>query len=223
MKSISKVIFPAALSLSVNAWAVVKPAKLQRMILEINGERVLADAQEKISVVWGDELIVSDAVVEGATHPIINFIGFPNKSAKSPTQDLKFKIATHKDLLKKWAKNEAGTLYEIRAMRDEDYAGSVFVELIKPRLDYVVLSVNGAERVLREGNILSVSGTDRFKVKKIVTNINKLDSGVTFRLMPVKLDSVLEGGEGESAYKLYELVFYRFDQEFSRIPIHIKS
>lgn len=199
------------------------PEPIKKVVLEINGTEVWVDNGAIVDAVWGDEVRVKK-VIDGNGNPPpalkVNFVGFPNNNPKNPLQDLGYIVHTHSDLLRKWARNEEGNLYEIKALIDRQSVGSVFLKLRDPELSYIVFSLNGHEKVIRAGDILSVEGTDKFEVVKIVTNIKNSESGLTFSLIPIRQpvprDRTIDFG-------LYELVFYRFDKEFSRIPVHVKS
>lgn len=198
---------------------------LEKMILEINGEGVLIDSGQEVKAVWGDEIEVKGAMMKsaGASPKDVNFVGFPNRSSIRPIDDRGYLVRSHKDLLEGWARNDEKNLYEIKAQTGKVHHGSVFVRLEAPKLLYVVMIVNGNETILREGEILTVNGADRFKVSKVVTNIDDLNKGVTFQITPLVSNSkLLPAGEvGRS--RLFEIRFFRFNREFAKVPIHIRK
>ena len=221
MWHISK-FFLLLVSLPLNA--VTSPTQdLDLVVLEVNGGAVPVKSGETVQVVWGDEIMVKSAHLRGIgkSPETVNFVGFKGKDHRRPYDDRGYLIKTHKDLLASWSVFGKGKRYRIKVSSTKKVHGTVFVELMPPKLSYVDLSVEGEEktRVLREGEMLSVSSRDKFKVTRFATNIENVEKGVAMKLIPVT--KVKE--PGDKAASVYEMVFYRYEKEFARIPIYIKN
>jgi len=81
--------------------------------------------------------------------------------------------------------------------------GEVYIHLVEPALRYAEMLVNGRTQMLRDGERLVVSGLDKVKMEKVVTNLDSL-GGVFFRMTEV------DPQQGE-----YEIRFLRGDQTFA--------
>lgn len=194
------------------------------IVIETNGVAVLVPSQRVHKVVWGDRIIVKDAILDvgKVKNPVtVNFVGFPNRDYQRPAEDRGLLIRSDRDLLTSWSVDGKGLKYRVKVSAKDLVYGYIDVEILPPRLQYVVVSINNEEKVLREGDILNVQGSDRFKIKHFETNIEVLDSSVRYRIVPDQHSR--PNLEDTAPLKSYELLFYRYNREFARIPIRIRG
>jgi len=192
-------------------------SSLEYVTLEVNGQPQKVAADKELVVVSGDEVIIKSAVLfdPKVSASNVNLVGFIPNSEKRPAEDRGFKIHTSRDLLKKWAINEEGNLYRIEAFSGNEKHGSAFLRVLKPVLKYVEVSVNGEQKLIREGDLLTVKASDNFKVKNVVSNIENDREAVSFQVIQVNPELDLSGR------KFYELRFSRNKRIFAKIPMQV--
>lgn len=202
------------------AWGLDCRDCLDHVLLQVNDQRVQLKNHETIAVVRGDVLEVISA--QGSM-PItaVNFVGFPNGNGKNPIDDRGFKVRTQKDLLKRFALDSGDEMqvYAIEVKSEENLLGSVFVKILPPKLRYAVIRTDSGKKVVRDGEVISLLPNEEFKVEQIVMNLDTEGSDVTYKLFP--LSTREEGKDQES--KLFELRFFRYDQDFGKIILHMKQ
>ena len=191
--------------------------KLDFLILEKNGTRVSVRDGEILQILRGDKLKLIDAKIrDGSSATKVNFVGFsPPKSRGS--HDLRYTIDTGRDLIKKWSGGGAGKLYTINANTGDLYQGHILLELIEPSLEYCEVLIDGKPKILRENESLTVSASSKFKVNRVVTNVD-VPEEVMFDIVPEKAAS----GNTPNG-KLYSIEFSRSGRIFGKIPLRIES
>ena len=90
----------------------------------------------------------------------------------------------------------------------------IYLKRIEPRVKYLDLTINGKPRVMREGESLLVKETDIFKVKKIVTNIDKVED-IKFKIVPKFSE--------QKRLEQYEIVLKHKDYIFARLPMAVED
>ena len=219
MLRICKFFFIFFLTSLLESSSYAVKASLDRVVLNVNEEPRFIRDGETFRIVWGDTISVGSILFKGGDIPegfSVNFVGYPAPASLGPLDDRGFSIRSHKDLLKSWSVDGAGKRYVIRVKHRDGELGNVYVEIERPKLRYVVLKVNGEDRILREGEVFKVKGQDRFLVKRFETNIEKIDDSLDYKVIPAKRTQ--NSGEMD-AIRRFDLCFYRFGQEFARIPI----
>lgn len=191
---------------------------LDRVVAEVNGRTIIIQNGATQRIIWGDEIKIHAAFLEGGDSRLdsINFVGFPNHDQEKPADDRGRVIRTHRDLLESWSKNGEGKEYEVKVSKDDLVVGSVTFELVKPKLYYAVLMINGEEKVVRESDELKVKSTDQFKVTRFETNLERPYEGVQFSL--VKASQASDNGQKGNSF---ELRFHRFSSPFAHIYLRI--
>ncbi len=182
---------------------------LDYLIVRVNSESRVLRAGEELTVVRGDRVTIQDvAVKKGAPYKgLVNVVGFQRADKR---EDRGLEIDTSKDLIKRWSESERGDVYAIVAESGSKRYGQAYLRLIEPVLRYAEISVNGAARVLRDGETTTIAADDKVKVEKIVTNLAD-DGDVYFQI-------VENDGNGASGY---EIRFLRGQLVFAKIPLNL--
>jgi hypothetical protein len=88
-------------------------------------------------------------------------------------EDRGYVIDTGRDLMTRYSIDKKRELFRIVVTRKEDEIGELFVELIPPEWEYIVLKINDQKHVLiRPDEPLSLSKNDRIYVEEIKTNLH---------------------------------------------------
>jgi len=188
------------------------------LTLEINGSRMVLTGATPFEVVAGDLFTIFGATA-GGTPPMpverIDVVGFTPSIPKAGTRDaaqtndMTYVIDTTRDLQRNLARGADRTEFEIKGFIGKKLVASRTFKVIPARLDKVEITLNGALRVLRDGDVLVLKASDRISVKSVVTNIPG-NEHVHYELRTKKPAT---GGTSK------ELTFARGEQVIGRIPI----
>lgn len=192
---------------------------LDHMIIEINGEMASVYPNEVLSVVKGDRIRISRALLknEALGIDVVNLEGYPGRNKKIPGEDRGFFIDTSFGFLRGWSLDKKGRKYRISAKSKGFLHGEVFIELLEPRLIFAEVKINNKERKVKDGEVLVLKKSDLIKVEKVVTNMEKLDDEATFLIVPLEFNREVD------SLKAYELRFYRKRMIFAKIPLFIEN
>lgn len=180
-------------------------ARLDMVILEVSGSRRSVKNHEEITLVRGDKIVIKSALLTNGqiSTGALNLVGFT--SAEHPgIFDQDATIDTNVDLVERWSERGEGLLYVITAVEKGRLQGEVYLRLTEPTLNYAVLSINGATRVMRDGELLQVLDTDMVKVERVETNVEPL-TDVLFQIGPEHIR------------------FLRGSQVFAEIPLQLRT
>ena len=145
-------------------------------LIDINNRRLVVFPEEEINVVKGDEIKIIDISPSLKSYGTIsvNFYGYepPDKSA----EDRGYIINTQKDLLPFYSLDKKGEKYEIRIERRNrgflEKFEKVYVTIIEPKLEYIVLISNEDKKLwFYDGEVLKVSYNNCVKIVDVKTNI----------------------------------------------------
>lgn len=151
-----------------------KPGKIDYFIIETKGERVLVGNRETLQVVRGDKLRIMDILPKPSpTSGIsVNFKGFVGDVQKNTGEDRGFLIDTSGDLMKRFSLRKKGKVYEIIVSKGKEVLGRMAVRLVEPKLDHMVLRVNGhSHHLLRPADTVTVNPTDEICFEAAQTNL----------------------------------------------------
>ena len=156
-------------------------------------------------------MLVKEAGLRAPHLPIkeVNVVGFQAPHRGNEDRGIAFDSA--KDLQAKYSEGGKGDVYAVVASSKGVLHGVVFLHLIAPALRYAEISVNGRAVTLRDGEPITVRGTDKVKVEKVVTNLESHD-GVMFQMTEV-----------DPAQGAYEIRFTRSGLAFATIPLRVKE
>ena len=145
-------------------------------LIDINKSRLVFFPEEEINVVKGDEIKIIDISPSLKSHGNIsvNFYGYepPDKSA----EDRGYIINTQKDLLPLYSVEQKGKKYEIRIESRKsgflEIFEKVYVTIIEPKLEYIVLISNEDKKLwFYDGEVLKASYNDCLEIIDVKTNI----------------------------------------------------
>ena len=140
----------------------------------INGEKRLFMNNAVAGLVKGDrfELVDVTTNLADSSQVVVNFKGFVGNWINNTGEDRGYVIHTGRDLLNRYSLNHNGEKYQVVVTHDEMVLGHLFVELMEPKLEYVILQVNGGlKQCLYPGDLLSLNPKDTINVLDIKTNI----------------------------------------------------
>jgi len=144
-------------------------------VIEACGHRLLLSDGETLDLVKGERMKIVDIIPSFLSSPElkVNFKGFVGNRKNNTGEDRGYTINTATDLMTRYSLNRKGNMYKIIASLEEKILGRFFIRLRPPELDYVILKVNGdCHRVLRAGEMLSLSSRDEIRLEEIQTNIH---------------------------------------------------
>lgn len=188
---------------------------LDHMIIEVNGVPKFFYPGDDLQIVMGDTLKVTKAIQKDGKHVnSINIYGYLPADAKS-FQDERHKLVdSAADFNPSQSRDKKGLIYEIHGRSFGHHVGQINIFLKEPKLSYAICSINGQEKVLRDGDTLVVKKSDAFKLKEFRSNISELDHKVTYRLLP-------HPNHGSNYHYLFE--FERSGYVFARIPVMLEE
>jgi hypothetical protein len=182
----------------------VRNWKLEYLMIEAKGDRILLADGETLHLVEGDRLKIVDVwpTPPGVPGLKVNFKGFVGNRRHNTGEDRGYVINTANDLMKRYSLEKKGALYEILASREGKLLGRFLVRLIPPRLAYLKLKVNGQPpRILTPGDTLRVSERDQICLEEVGANMydrrgfhmsingHRLKPGKTYRVARLLRDS----------------------------------
>ena len=209
-------LFPGSMGFGIEKPVVVYKPQLKNLVIEVNGEERVVKPSGTLSVVWGDQVRIRAAYFDKEVKGVsVNFVGYPNRDPRQPANDIGFLVKTHDGLLPRYSVDGRGVRYALKVSLRGQVMGAAYLEIIKPDLEYIVLKVNGQDRALQRGEVLSVKSSDLFEVVNIKTNMGDLDS-VEYKIMPFY--------ESEKADRKYlEIQLYRYNAMFAKIPVYMEK
>jgi hypothetical protein len=170
------------------------PGRLDYYVIETKGHRLLLSDGEILELVQGEKLKIVDVLpaIKGLSGVKVNFRGFVPDWNNNIGEDRGYIVDTATDLIKRHSVNKAGKVYEIVASRDEDILARVFVSLISPKMQSLILKINGHRHVLlRSEDTITLSMEDNVFFEEIHTNLHS-EEGIHLNINGRKIKS----GEG---------------------------
>jgi hypothetical protein len=140
----------------------------------INGNEQLFMNNGTAKLVRGDRLQLVDVMTNLADSSkiLVNFKGYVGDKTDNDGEDRGYVIHTDRDLWARYSLDGTGKKYQVVVTHNETVLGRLLLELEEPRLDYVIVQVNSADkRCLYPGDSLALAATDTINVLDIKTNI----------------------------------------------------
>jgi hypothetical protein len=134
--------------------------------------------------VRGEEIKVVDLLphLASSSGVKVNFKGFVGEPNNNTGEDRGFTINTGTDLMERFSLDGKGEAYEIVITQGETILGRAIVKLASPKVDFLVLRVNGhGHHILKPKSAFSVSREDTICIEEIRTNFSTSD-GVSLRI-----------------------------------------
>jgi len=140
----------------------------------INGNEQLFMNNGTAKLVRGDRLQLVDVMtnLSDSSKILVNFKGYVGDKGNNDGEDRGYVIHTDRDLWARYSLDGTGKKYQVVVTHNETVLGRLLLELEEPRLDYVIVQVNSADkRCLYPGDSLALAATDTINVLDIKTNI----------------------------------------------------
>ncbi len=149
----------------------------------------------------GEELKIVDILphAPSSSGVKVNFKGFVGDPSNNTGEDRGYTINTGSDLMERFSLDGKGETYEIVVTQGETLLGRGIVTLASPKVEFLVLRVNGHGRhMLKPKSAFAVSRDDTICIEEVRTNLSSSD-GVSLKIngQPVLL------GEERSVKELY--------------------
>jgi hypothetical protein len=164
---------------------VEEPARVDYFVIELNGEKRLVENHGRLRAVKGDIVQVVDVLTQGISSEAlqVNFIGFVNEAGgQNKGEDRGIPIRTGKDLIPRYALDDAASTYRIVALEGQQLLGEMVLELEAPRLSYLVVG-NGetTPAAYADGARILVRPSEELKILDVRTNVRE-NQGVALEL-----------------------------------------
>jgi hypothetical protein len=151
------------------------PGVVRDFLVETRGHRILVSNGKALELVKGETLKIIDVFppFSRSSGLKVNFKGFVGDRRNNTGEDRGYLINTGSDLMKRYSLNKRGQLFEIIASRGGRKIGRMLVRLSRPKLEYLVLRINGHRYLLlRPEDRVVLSGEDEICLEEIHTNFN---------------------------------------------------
>ena len=152
--------------------------KIDYIVIEAKGYRLLLANGETLHLVRGEELKIIDVLPRTRSSPgvKVNFKGLVGEPSNNTGEDRGFTINTGMDLMERFSLDGKGEAYEIVVTQGETILGRAIVKLASPKVDFLVLRVNGhGHHILKPKSAFSVSREDTICIEEIRTNFSTSD------------------------------------------------
>lgn len=146
--------------------------RIDSFVVETNGRRYLLSNNETFELVRGEKMKIIDVLPSGISGITVNFKGFVGDRTNNTGEDRGYVIDTASDLMKRYSIDKKGRSYPVIVSRDDRTIGKLIVELIPPKLHFLVLKVNDHRHILlRPDDSISLSIQDVIRMEEIQTNL----------------------------------------------------
>jgi hypothetical protein len=152
--------------------------KIDYFVIEAKGYRLLLANGETLHLVRGEELKIIDILprAPASSGVKVNFKGFVGDPSNNTGEDRGYTINSGSDLMERFSLDGKGEAYEIVVNQGETILGRSIVKLDPPKVEYLVLRVNGhGQHILKPKSGFSVSREDTICVEEIHTNLPSSD------------------------------------------------
>ena len=146
--------------------------RIDFFVVETNGRHYILSNYETFELVKGEKIKIIDVLPSGLQGIKVNFKGFVGDRTNNTGEDRGYEIDTAKDLMKRYSIDKIGESYPVVVSRKDKTMGKLIVKLIPPKLNFLVLRVNGHRHVLlRPEDTVSLSIHDAICMEEIETNL----------------------------------------------------
>jgi hypothetical protein len=152
--------------------------KIDYLVIEAKGLRLLLANGETLHLVRGEELKIVDVLPRApfSSGVKVNFKGFVGDPSNNTGEDRGFAVNTGSDLMERFSLDGKGEAYEIVVTQGETLLGRGIVRLASPKVEFVVLQVNGhGHHILKAKSVFSVSREDTICIEEVRTNLSSSD------------------------------------------------
>ena len=176
-------------------------SEFSHLVIDINGNIEVVDADSFIDVTKGEIMRIIDSVppIKNKPDHRLNFYGFVPKGKTKKKDDANCNIDTARDLISRFSKNGEGEIYEIRLSSQGNIITAFPVRLTPPRLEYVSIRARNESYRVKDGETISFNRGDQIVVERAQTNIRKN------RGIKVNFKGFVGAGDGEDRNKKIDL------------------
>jgi hypothetical protein len=147
--------------------------RIDYFAVQAKGHRLLLTSGETLELVKGDKLKIMDVIPSDLSGVKVNFKGFVGDWKNNTGEDRGYMVDTATALMKRYSLYKRGEFYQIIASYQDHVLGRLLVRITPPRLNYLVLKVNGHRHILlRSDESVSLSRDDEICLEDIKTNFD---------------------------------------------------
>jgi hypothetical protein len=173
------------------AAAVVQSTALKQLEISVSNKNMVVSNGDTLHIIRGDLIKITDAWgTDGRRGNFkVNFVGFVGNELVNDGEDRNYEIDTASSLLKRFSIDGNGDCYRIEATDRSRLAGTVYVKLEEPRVDYVIVEKEkGTIMAFPPGSTVNCQKDDTFRLLAVVSNVTVSPS----------LSAVSIAGKGQS-------------------------
>ncbi len=151
---------------------------MEYLVIEVNQTTRVVKKGECMGVIRGDLLKITDVItnLSDQKNVKVNFKGFVGNKQNNTGEDRGYLIDTSKGLLKKYSKGGLDKQYPVLVTFNDKKIGEVWVDFIEPRLDYLVVKLNGGTKVCyTPQEVIEAHYDDRIEIVDVKTNVTDND------------------------------------------------
>jgi hypothetical protein len=155
--------------------SVSAPFQITHFEIRTLGKNLIVSEGDTLHIIRGDILEIVDARAADKTWTSfrINFVGFVGNNRENDAEDRGYSIDTASDLIPRFSINGAGKCYKIEALNGSRVAGSMYVRLNDPRVDYLIAERgDGARLALSPGSMVKCGESESITLLSVISNVS---------------------------------------------------
>ncbi|MBU0515643.1 MAG: hypothetical protein KJ621_12815 [Proteobacteria bacterium] len=148
-------------------------SKMVLFIVKVNGLKRLVEHGEHLSVVKGDRIQIVEVLtnIKDQSDLKVNFKGFVPPRADNQGEDRGYVIDTGRQLQRRFSLRRDRESYAVIATRAGKFVGRILVDLLPPRMDYLVVGLGRRRKMAyANGETVRVHRGDVLKIVAVKTN-----------------------------------------------------
>jgi hypothetical protein len=194
-------------------YAIPSLASDQSFLMQLGDQTLVARAGETLNITTGDSVTyVKDQDCVGCRLIVIqsdvgqtSFVDYdkPLKLRDAQSGDYKLEVCREKPL---------------------ENPPCMYLSVSKPRIDYVLATINDTLQVLRPEDTVTLSKTAQFKVQRVMTNVYDRQK-VSVRMTGVEntMQKLIQGEYGKKTHLATKFEFLLDDKAFTEIPVEVTA
>ena len=210
---------------------------MEYLIIKANQTTRVVKNGENMKVIRGDLLRMTDVITNlpDQNAVVVNFKGFVGNTQNNTGEDRGYLIDTSKELLKKYSKGGLNKQYPIIVTVNNKEIGKVWVDFIEPRLEYLVVSLNGDKKMCyTPDEVIETCYNDGIEIVDVKTNVadnyrvkvnfkgfSGSDSGDDRGKSILLNDTLLKSYSIDKKGHRYEIVVSRGEILLGKVKVHI--
>ncbi len=155
---------------------VSTPFHIHDFEIRASGKNMVVSAGDTLHIIRGDilEIVGARSLDNSWTDFRINFVGFVGNEQVNDAEDRGYKINTATELIRRFSVDSEGFVYKIEALNGSRVAGTMYIKLQEPRVEYLIAErSDGVRLALAPGSTVSCTGeTGTIKLLSVVSNVS---------------------------------------------------